>query len=83
VSSKARLVKAFQRRVLNPLVGTLVERGLLRGWLVLETRGSRTGLPRRTPEADARVRVCVRGRWSDATAHVTDDEPRAIRIDRS
>jgi deazaflavin-dependent oxidoreductase (nitroreductase family) len=44
-----RLVEAFQRRLLNPLVRRLVERGLLRGWCVVETRGRTTGLPRRTP----------------------------------
>ena len=44
-----RLTKAFQRRVLNPFVRRLVERGLLRGWIVLETRGRKTGEPRRTP----------------------------------
>ncbi|HEY6961992.1 MAG TPA: nitroreductase/quinone reductase family protein [Gaiellaceae bacterium] len=44
-----RVTKAFQRRVLNPVVRRLVERGLLRGWLVLETTGRRSGEPRRTP----------------------------------
>jgi deazaflavin-dependent oxidoreductase (nitroreductase family) len=43
------LVKTFQRRILNPVVRLLVERGLLRGWIVLETRGRKSGEPRRTP----------------------------------
>ena len=46
---KRRLVKPFQRRVLNPLVRELVRRGLLRGWAIVETRGRRTGTPRETP----------------------------------
>jgi deazaflavin-dependent oxidoreductase (nitroreductase family) len=46
---KHRLVKPFQRRVLNPAVDALVRRGLLRGWALLETTGRRSGEPRRTP----------------------------------
>jgi deazaflavin-dependent oxidoreductase (nitroreductase family) len=42
-------VRAFQRRVLNPLVKVLVRRGIVRGWAILETRGRKTGAPRETP----------------------------------
>jgi len=101
---KHRVVKGFQKRALNPLVQALVQRGLVGGWAILETRGRRTGEPRRTPvgngligdtfwivaefgrraayvkniEAYSRVRVCIRGRWRNGTAHVLpDDDPRA------
>lgn len=46
---KRRIVKPFQKRVLNPLVKALVRRGLLRGWAILETTGRRSGEPRETP----------------------------------
>jgi len=49
VRAKARVVRAFQRRVLNPLVESLVRSGTVGGWAILETRGRRTGAPRRTP----------------------------------
>ena len=99
---KHRLVKAFQKRFLNPLVIALVRRGLVGGWAILETTGRKTGEPRQNPvgnglqgetfwivaefgrrasyvkniEANPRVRVCVRGRWREGTAHVlADDDP--------
>jgi deazaflavin-dependent oxidoreductase (nitroreductase family) len=99
---KHRLVKAFQKRFLNPLVIALVRRGLVGGWAILETTGRKTGEPRQNPvgnglqgetfwivaefgrrasyvkniEANPRVRVCVRGRWREGTAHVLpDDDP--------
>lgn len=47
---KRRLVRAFQKYALNPPVRVLAGLGLLpRGWAILETTGSRTGKPRRTP----------------------------------
>jgi deazaflavin-dependent oxidoreductase (nitroreductase family) len=46
---KRRIVKPFQKRVLNPLVKALVRRRLLRGWAILETTGRKTGEPRETP----------------------------------
>jgi deazaflavin-dependent oxidoreductase (nitroreductase family) len=45
----AVLVKTFQRRLLNPVVKTLVRRGLVGGWAILETRGRKSGSPRETP----------------------------------
>jgi deazaflavin-dependent oxidoreductase (nitroreductase family) len=51
---KYRLVTAFQARVLNPLVRGVLERGWrLPGYLLLETTGRRSGLPRRTPVGEA------------------------------
>jgi deazaflavin-dependent oxidoreductase (nitroreductase family) len=104
-----RSTKAFQRRVLNPVVRRLVERGWLRGWVVLETIGRRSGEPRRTPvgyaldgdtvwivaefgrraqyvkniEADARVRVCLRGRWRRGTAALAPEEDPRGRLPRN
>jgi deazaflavin-dependent oxidoreductase (nitroreductase family) len=49
VPLRARLVKAFQRRILNPLVKALVRRGLVGGWAILETVGRKTGARRETP----------------------------------
>jgi deazaflavin-dependent oxidoreductase (nitroreductase family) len=46
---KRRIVKPFQKRVLNPVVTTLARRGLLRGWAILETTGRKTGERRETP----------------------------------
>jgi deazaflavin-dependent oxidoreductase (nitroreductase family) len=46
---KRRIVKPFQKHVLNPVVQALVRRGLLRGWAILETTGRKTGQPRETP----------------------------------
>ena len=49
VETKARLVKSFQKRILNPLVKALVHRGVVGGWAIVETRGWKTGEPRETP----------------------------------
>jgi deazaflavin-dependent oxidoreductase (nitroreductase family) len=49
VGMKARLVKSFQKRMLNPLVKALVHRGVVGGWAIIETRGRKTGEPRETP----------------------------------
>jgi len=46
---KHRIVKPFQKRVLNPVVQALVRRGLVRGWAILETTGRKSGEPRRNP----------------------------------
>jgi deazaflavin-dependent oxidoreductase (nitroreductase family) len=104
-----RFTKPFQRRVLNPVVRRLVERGLLRGWAVVETTGRRSGEPRRTPvgyrrdgdtvwvvaefgtraqwvknvEAEPHVRVCLRGRWHDGTAHPLPDDDARARLPRT
>jgi len=49
VNGKAGLVKAFQKRVLNPVVGALVRRGAVSGWALLETTGRKSGERRTTP----------------------------------
>ncbi len=46
---KRRFTTALGKYLFNPLVRAGVERGLLRGWAVLETTGRKSGQPRRTP----------------------------------
>jgi deazaflavin-dependent oxidoreductase (nitroreductase family) len=46
---KHRIVKPFQKRILNPLVKALVRRGVVGGWAILETMGRKTGERRETP----------------------------------
>jgi deazaflavin-dependent oxidoreductase (nitroreductase family) len=54
--SKYGVVHALQQRVLNPPVRWLLSRGVLPpGYVLLETRGRRSGQPRRTPVGDGRV----------------------------
>lgn len=51
---KYQLVTSFQTRVLNPVVRAVLERGWrLPGYVLLETTGRRSGLPRRTPVGEA------------------------------
>jgi len=47
--TKRRVAIAIARRVVSPLVTLAVALRLVRGWALLETRGRRTGLRRRTP----------------------------------
>ena len=56
---KRRLSKFATVRLVNPLVRPLLERARLPGWALLETRGRRTGLPRRVPLESAQPAACV------------------------
>lgn len=47
---KAKFWRTFTKRLLNPL--TVPFAGVVPGWAILETRGRRTGRPRRTPVGD-------------------------------
>ena len=47
--SKRRLSTALSRYVVNPVVKLAVRLRLVRRWVILETRGRRTGEPRQTP----------------------------------
>jgi deazaflavin-dependent oxidoreductase (nitroreductase family) len=50
---KYRAVTFVQKRMLNPVVRPLLERGVrIPGYAVLETTGRKSGLPRRTPVGD-------------------------------
>lgn len=46
---RAKLVRAVQRRVVNPLTRALIVRGLLPTHVLVETIGRRSGQPRSTP----------------------------------
>jgi deazaflavin-dependent oxidoreductase (nitroreductase family) len=100
---KRRASTFLTTRIVNPVVRRLAERGFPPpGVALLETRGRRSGQPRRTPvgdglrgehfwvvtehgwaanyvkniQADPRVRVKVRRRWYEGTAHILpDDDP--------
>ena len=47
--SKRRLSTALSRYVVSPVVKLAVRLRLVRRWVILETRGRRTGEPRQTP----------------------------------
>ena len=47
--TKRRFTTALSRYLVNPLVMLAVRSRLVRGWAILETRGRKTGLPRRNP----------------------------------
>jgi deazaflavin-dependent oxidoreductase (nitroreductase family) len=50
---KYRVVTFVQKRLFNPVVRPLLERGVgIPGYAVLETTGRRSGKPRRTPVGD-------------------------------
>ena len=50
---KYRVVTFVQKRLFNPVVRRLLERGVrIPGYAVLETTGRTSGLPRRTPVGD-------------------------------
>ena len=49
---KRRLSKFATVRLVNPLVRPLLEHARLPGYALLETRGRRSGLPRRVPLGD-------------------------------
>lgn len=53
---KARIVKPFQNKLLNPLAKWLIGRGLApAGYALLETTGRRSGLARQTPVGNGLV----------------------------
>jgi deazaflavin-dependent oxidoreductase (nitroreductase family) len=47
--TKRRFTTALARYLVNPIVTLLVRARLARGWAILETRGRKSGLPRRNP----------------------------------
>lgn len=46
---KRRLTTALAKYLFNPVVKAAVDRGVLRGWAILETTGRKSGERRRTP----------------------------------
>jgi deazaflavin-dependent oxidoreductase (nitroreductase family) len=80
---KATFWRGFTKRVLNPVVSPLA--GLVPGWALLETRGRRTGRPRRTPVGDGLQGatfwiVAEHGRRADYVRNIRAD-PR-VRVKR-
>jgi deazaflavin-dependent oxidoreductase (nitroreductase family) len=53
--TKRGLTTALARHVVNPVVGTGIRLGLVRGWALLETTGRKSGKPRRTPVGNGLV----------------------------
>jgi deazaflavin-dependent oxidoreductase (nitroreductase family) len=47
--TKRRLTTAVSRYLMNPLVTLAIRLRLVNGWALLETRGRKTGRPRRNP----------------------------------
>jgi deazaflavin-dependent oxidoreductase (nitroreductase family) len=47
--TKRRLTTAVSRYLMNPLVTLAIRLRVVKGWALLETRGRKTGRPRRNP----------------------------------
>jgi deazaflavin-dependent oxidoreductase (nitroreductase family) len=75
-------------RVVNPLVRGLIERNLFpRAWVLLETTGRRSGLPRRTPignglRGDAFWIVTEHGRHADYVRNIEANPRVRVKIGR-
>ena len=82
---KRRLVNALARYGVNPVMRRLG--GFIPGWSVLETRGRKTGQPRRTPVGDG-LRgdtfwiVADHGRRSDYVRNIQADPRVRVRVRR-
>jgi deazaflavin-dependent oxidoreductase (nitroreductase family) len=53
--TKRRLTTAVSRYLMNPLVTLAIRLRLVNGWALLETRGRKTGRPRRNPVGNGLV----------------------------
>jgi deazaflavin-dependent oxidoreductase (nitroreductase family) len=53
--TKRRLTTAVSRYLMNPLVTLAIRLRLVKGWALLETRGRKTGRPRRNPVGNGLV----------------------------
>jgi deazaflavin-dependent oxidoreductase (nitroreductase family) len=87
-SLKRRLSKGTTRRLVNPLVRPLVERGLLRSThALLETTGRKSGLPRRVPVGNG-LRgnvfwiVTEHGYASDYVKNIQNDPRVRVKVGR-
>jgi deazaflavin-dependent oxidoreductase (nitroreductase family) len=95
-----QITTAFQKNVANPLMRLMPFQTLL------ETKGRKSGEPRRTPldgsrtgdqfwfvsefgdrsqyvkniKADPQVRVRLKGRWHEGTAHLVPDDDPHVRL---
>jgi deazaflavin-dependent oxidoreductase (nitroreductase family) len=80
---RTELVRALQRRVINPLTRALIVRGLLPTHVLIETTGRRSGLPRSTPvgnglRGDTLWVVAEHGRRADYVRNI-ETNPR-VRV---
>ncbi len=84
---KVRLVRRFQRRVLNPVARALAGVGVLPTHLLLETRGRRSGRPRVTPvgygrEGDTIWVVAEHGHHADYVRNIEANPHVRVRLGR-
>ncbi len=85
---KLRLVRSFQKYLLNPWLKGFAALGLLpRGWAILETTGRRTGKHRRVPvgselDGDTFWLVAEHGRRAGYVRNVEADPQVRVRIGR-
>jgi len=87
-SRKRRLSKLVTRRLVNPVVRRLVDHGLLsRTHALLETKGRKSGLPRRVPvgnglRGDTFWIVTEHGRHADYVRNIEADPRVRVKVGR-
>lgn len=82
---KRRLTTALAKYLFNPLVKAGVSTGLLRGWVILETTGRRSGERRRTPvgnglDGDALWIVAEHGRRAGYVRNIEADPRVCVNV---
>ena len=82
---KRRIVTSFQKWILNPITKPLA--GVLPGLVLLETKGRRSGRPRRTPmgghlEGDTLWIVAEHGRRANYVRNLEADPKVRVRVRR-
>jgi deazaflavin-dependent oxidoreductase (nitroreductase family) len=88
-SLKRRLSKLVTRRLVNPVVRRLLERGLMpRTHALLETKGRKSGLPRRVPvgnglRGDTFWIVTEHGRHADYVKNIEADPRVRVKVGRT
>ena len=84
--AKRRAARFVTNRLVNPIVRPLIERGILTpAWALLETRGRRTGQPRRTPvgnglRGDEFWIVTEHGRGADYVRNIEADPRVRVKV---
>lgn len=84
--SKRRLMTALSRYLVNPLVTLAIRFRLVNGWALLETRGRKTGKPRRNPvgnglEGDTFWIVAEHGRKAGYVRNIAADPRVRLFVD--
>ena len=85
MSVKRAVVRTAQKYVVNPPARVLTRRGLLRGYVVLETTGRKTGRRRETPvgmkvDGDVGWMVSEHGRHSSYVANIEADPRVRVKV---